>query len=66
MTRFGAIPLFCALEIAMLGLSLPAEAATVCKATGQPARQLVTESYNIPSDSQGIDLYVRNKRSADV
>ena len=29
----------------------PAEA-TVCKATGEPARQLITESYNIPSDSQ--------------
>src|SRR4029077_5687537 len=57
---------FCVLVIAVLGLSLPAEAATVCKAMGQPARQVVTESYNIPSDSQGIDLYVRNKHPADV
>jgi len=66
MTRFGAKRIFCVLVIAVLGLSLPAEAATVCKAMGQPARQVVSESYNIPSDSQGIDLYVRNKHPADV
>jgi pimeloyl-ACP methyl ester carboxylesterase len=67
MMRFKAKRL-CVLAAAGLGLSLatlPAEA-TVCKATGQPARQLITESYSIPSDSPGIDLYVRNKRPADM
>ena len=65
MTRFGAKRLFCVLVVAALGLSLPAEA-TVCKAIGESARQLIIESYNIPSDSPGIELYVRNKRPADV
>jgi pimeloyl-ACP methyl ester carboxylesterase len=68
MIRFGAKELFCVLMVTGFGIAKPALSADaiVCKPTGQSARQLITESYNIPSDSPGIDLYVRNKRPADI
>jgi pimeloyl-ACP methyl ester carboxylesterase len=68
MIRFGAKELFCVLMMTGLGAAVPALSAEaiVCNATGPSARQLITESYRIPSDSPGIDLYVRNKRPADM
>jgi pimeloyl-ACP methyl ester carboxylesterase len=38
----------------------------VCETSGTPARALVTESYRIASDTPGIELYMRNKRPADI
>jgi pimeloyl-ACP methyl ester carboxylesterase len=48
--------------------ALPALAADPdpCERSGTPARTLVAESRHIPSDTPGIDLYVRNKRPADM
>jgi pimeloyl-ACP methyl ester carboxylesterase len=51
-----------------LGMRVPLSAAEedVCVRTGTSARTLQTEELRIPSDTKGIDLYVRNKRPADV
>ena len=38
----------------------------VCQTATGKARQLASESYRIPSDTPGIELYVRNKRPEDV
>jgi pimeloyl-ACP methyl ester carboxylesterase len=43
-----------------------ASAAGPCEASGAPARSVVTESYHIASDTPGIQLYLRNKRPADM
>jgi pimeloyl-ACP methyl ester carboxylesterase len=43
-----------------------AHAAGPCESSGMPGRSLVTESYMIASDTPGIELYVRNKRPADM
>jgi pimeloyl-ACP methyl ester carboxylesterase len=39
---------------------------TVCVASGAQDRPLATESYRIPSEMPGIELYIRNKRPNGV
>jgi pimeloyl-ACP methyl ester carboxylesterase len=55
-TCLGVVPM---LVCGMLGLVAPAMAQT-----GMPP--LVIDSYTIPSGDQGIELFVRNKRPADM
>jgi pimeloyl-ACP methyl ester carboxylesterase len=68
MTLLGQRELHCAMLVA--GLSVPMSAVSAetnaCLAMGQPARELITESYHVASDTTGIELYVRNKRPADM
>lgn len=50
-----------------LAVASPAHAAQgACELAGQPDRALTTESYRIASDTAGIELYMRNKRPADL
>ena len=51
---------------ACLLLAPLAHATGPCETSGAPGRSLVTESYTIPSDTSGIELYVRNKRPAEM
>lgn len=47
--------------------ALPASALDdTCAASGAPARKLIMEETRIPADSKGIELYLRNKRPADI
>ncbi|HZP86190.1 MAG TPA: alpha/beta fold hydrolase [Burkholderiales bacterium] len=49
--------------------ALPAAAAfadDTCVSAGTPARKLTVEDMHIPSDTKGIELYVRNKHPADM
>jgi len=66
--RLGLIKLGGA--ILAMGLGVPVVGLTAeagpCRSMGQPERQLLAESYRIASDTPGIELYVRNKRPADV
>ncbi len=54
--------------IPLLGLAIGTASAapTPCPAPAGKERTLITESYRIPSDTPGIELYMRNKRPADV
>jgi pimeloyl-ACP methyl ester carboxylesterase len=51
---------------AVVLLPAAARAAPPCEAAGAPGRSVTSESYHIPSDTPGIQLYVRNKRPADL
>jgi pimeloyl-ACP methyl ester carboxylesterase len=51
---------------AVVLLHAPARAAGPCEAAGAPARSVASESYHIASDTPGIQLYIRNKRPADL
>ncbi len=52
---------------ALAGHTLGAVAAEgLCDRSGAPARTLVTESRHIASNTPGIELYLRNKRPADM
>jgi pimeloyl-ACP methyl ester carboxylesterase len=52
----------------VLSVWLPAHAAdpTPCVASGAQDRPLATESYRIPSEMPGVELYMRNKRPNGV
>jgi pimeloyl-ACP methyl ester carboxylesterase len=52
----------------VLSVWLPAQAAdpTPCVASGAQDRPLATESYRIPSEMPGVELYMRNKRPNGV
>ena len=52
----------------VLSVWLPAQAAdpTPCVASGSQDRPLATESYRIPSEMPGVELYMRNKRPNGV
>ena len=56
--------------LAAVALALPAlstfAAPGPCERSGAPARNLVVESHIIASDTPGVELYLRNKRPADV
>jgi pimeloyl-ACP methyl ester carboxylesterase len=52
--------------LALLAMACGAQAKGVCETAGISARELATESYRIPSDTPGIELYLRNKRPAEV
>jgi pimeloyl-ACP methyl ester carboxylesterase len=56
--------------LAAAALAAPAIAAVAaqspCERSGAPARALVTDSRTIASDTPGIELYLRNKRPADM
>ena len=62
MTRVIA-PCACLALIAFAG---GAQAKSVCETAGISTRELATESYRIASDTPGIELYLRNKRPAQV
>ena len=51
-----------------MSVCLPAQGAepTPCVASGAQDRPLATESYRIPSEMPGIELYMRNKRPNGV
>jgi pimeloyl-ACP methyl ester carboxylesterase len=51
---------------ACLLLAPAARAAGPCETSGALGHSLVTESYTIPSDTPGVELYLRNKRPADM
>jgi pimeloyl-ACP methyl ester carboxylesterase len=51
---------------ACLLLATAAHAAGPCETAGAPGRSLITESYTVPSETPGIELYMRNKRPADM
>jgi pimeloyl-ACP methyl ester carboxylesterase len=56
---------YLALPPLLLGIACAGSAEdSGCTASGVPARSIVTESYRIPSDTSGIELFVRNKRPA--
>ena len=52
----------------VLSVSLSAHAAepTPCVASGAQDRALASESYRIPSEMPGVELYMRNKRPNGV
>jgi pimeloyl-ACP methyl ester carboxylesterase len=56
--------------LAAAALTAPAIAALAapgpCERSGAPPRALVTDSRTIASDTPGIELYLRNKRPADM
>jgi pimeloyl-ACP methyl ester carboxylesterase len=55
------------LAAALLGAAYSrAQEASPCAASGAPEHALATGSYHIPSDTSGIELFVRNKRPAGV
>jgi pimeloyl-ACP methyl ester carboxylesterase len=53
------------LPLGMQAMTLQA-AEDVCTRAGAGPRALQTEELRIPSDTRGIDLYLRNKRPADM
>lgn len=55
---------FLPLVLALNGLH--ARADDVCSQAGAGTRAVETEEFRIPSDTKGIELYVRNKHPADV
>ncbi|MCW5620246.1 MAG: alpha/beta fold hydrolase [Burkholderiales bacterium] len=54
------------LSMLLAAFASPSHAATPCAAAGTTDRSLTSESYTIASDTPGIDLYLRNKRPADL
>jgi pimeloyl-ACP methyl ester carboxylesterase len=64
MTRF--LTLMTAGLIAAFAWVDSVSAAGPCETAGAPGHTLVTEGYRIQSDTPGIQLYIRNKRPADV
>jgi len=54
------------LTIPLAMLCSTATAAGPCVEAGLGSRELVSDSYHINSDSESIQLYVRNKRPADM
>jgi pimeloyl-ACP methyl ester carboxylesterase len=55
-----------AAALLLAGSASAAAAADPCGATPFPARKLATEHARIASDTPGVELYLRNKRAADV
>jgi pimeloyl-ACP methyl ester carboxylesterase len=52
--------------LALIAFAGGAQAKGVCGTAGISARELATESYRIASDTPGIELYLRNKRPAQI
>src|SRR5262245_18847664 len=54
------------LAAALAAAAVAAMAQAPCEHAGTSARELTMDSRTIPSDTPGIELYVRNKRPADM
>jgi pimeloyl-ACP methyl ester carboxylesterase len=52
--------------LALIACAGGAQAKGACETAGISTRELATESYRIASDTPGIELYLRNKRPAQI